>query len=254
MKIDVEELLQTEVAGLPQGFRLPERYRPQKSLGHGGMGVVFRAWDSTLERLVAIKIIRPDKLSNRRIRKRFEREVSCLAGINHPNVIRVFDYDRAGEVDYYVMEYIEGLTFGALLRRDEVDIKRAVSVSYQVTDGLCAVHETGLIHRDIKPENILLAKDGSAKLMDFGLVGAIDLENMTRVTQTGHAVGTSGYMPPEMFLKGKADMRSDVFQIGVCLYEGLTKELPLTPQNAWSPHCRWRLTKPHSTFSLYETT
>ncbi len=229
-EFDAEALLETEVAGLPPGFQLPERYRPQKSLGHGGMGVVFRTWDSTLERLVAVKIIRPDKLSNRRIKKRFEREVTSLAGINHPNVVRVFDYDRAGDVDFYVMEYIEGMTFGALMRRNEVDIKRAVSVTCQVTDGLIAVHEAGLLHRDIKPENILIAKDGTAKLMDFGLVGVIDLDNITRVTQTGHAVGTSGYMPPEMFLKGKADKRSDIFQIGVCLYEGLTGELPLTPK------------------------
>ena len=204
-------------------------------LGQGGMGVVYKARQSSLGRIVALKVLTPRLAGNAEFVARFEREAKILASLNHPNVVQVYDFGRAsdlvaGDFLYLVMEHVDGSTLEDALQRKPADLPTLVRRIRDVARGLEAVHGAGLIHRDLKPANILLAKDGRAKISDFGL--AVDGENELKVTQTGMFVGTPHYASPEHAQAKKLDGRSDLYALGVILFEGAAGRPPFQAPSA----------------------
>jgi Tol biopolymer transport system component len=196
-------------------------------LGAGGMGEVYRAKDTRLGRDVAIKILPAHLSENVEVRERFEREARAISSLNHPNICTLYDIDREGDVDYFVMELLDGETMAARLERGPMKLDEALKIGAQVADGLAAAHKQGIIHRDLKPGNIALTRSG-AKILDFGVAKLRDeqvVEMATRttpLTSAGSMVGTVQYMAPEQ-LEGKpVDHRADLFAFGALLYEMLT--------------------------------
>lgn len=195
------------------------------------MGVVFKAWEESLQRFVAIKMLGDALTDDENLVARFLREARSVADLNHPNIVQVFAVDTHEGRPYFAMEFVEGQSLSELIRSSQrVEPKRAVTLLGQVASGLSAAHDKGVVHRDIKPDNIMLTRHGGVKVVDFG-VARVDDPN-TKLTATGMAVGTPNYISPEVCLGLDVDKRSDLFSMGVVLYEMLTGE---TPFNADSP-------------------
>ncbi|MCA9213989.1 MAG: protein kinase, partial [Planctomycetales bacterium] len=196
-------------------------------LGHGGMGIVARAWDPTLDRFVAIKILLPELAVKQAARERFIREAKAAAVVRHPNVVTVHSVEQAGNFPYFVMEFVRGKTLQQLVDADEkTDRDQIVQWMLDVTHGLAAAHRRGLIHRDIKPANVLIdAETNAAKLSDFGLVKAFDDDS--GLTASGTIAGTPEFMSPEQVeANSPIDARSDLFSLGVLFYFGLSGKSP----------------------------
>ncbi len=198
-------------------------------LGAGGMGAVYRARQRGLGRLVALKILQPTLSTDPAFAERFAREARTLARLNHPNIVDVYDLGQTGELYYFLMEFVDGVTLRDLLRSHRLTPQEALAIVPQVCEALEYAHGAGIVHRDIKPENILLDHKGQVKIADFGVSKL--LENPTRVaqlTRPNHVVGTLHYMAPEQFENPLAvDHRADLYSLGVVFYEMLTGELPL---------------------------
>lgn len=201
------------------GTLVNNRYRVDAKLGEGGMGTVYRAQDTLLQRPVAIKTVTPGFFGDEGAR-RFLREAQSVARLNHPSIVSIYDAVEDGGTFSIVMELVEGQTLRDLL---PVPVDRLVAISRQVLDALEYAHAQGIVHRDIKPENILITADGSAKLMDFGLARS---EGRSRLTQTGMIVGTVAYLAPEQALGGQVDGRSDLYALGAVLYEAVSGHPP----------------------------
>src|SRR5216684_6964837 len=207
-------------------------YEIQAPLGVGGMGEVYRARDTRLERTVAIKVLPEHLSSNPDSKQRFEREARAISSLNHPHICALYDIGAQDGVDFLVMEYLDGQTLADRLQKGALPIEQVLKIGMEIADALDKAHRQGITHRDLKPGNIMLTKAG-AKLMDFGLakpaeaafiasasVGTPTLSN--RLTVEGTIVGTFQYMAPEQ-LEGKdADARSDIFAFGALLYEMVT--------------------------------
>ncbi|MGH2348953.1 MAG: protein kinase domain-containing protein [bacterium] len=201
------------------GTLLSNRYRIDAPLGEGGMGVVYRAYDTVLNRPVAIKMLSPHLLGDEGV-KRLLREAQAAAQLTHPNIVSVHDVIDAGDTRLIVMEYIDGRPLAELT---PLDVPRAIDLISQVCGALQYAHARGIVHRDIKPENIVVTAGGTAKLMDFGLARS---EGRSRMTQSGLIVGTVAYMAPEQVLGGTVDARTDLYSLGCVLYEALTGRKP----------------------------
>jgi serine/threonine-protein kinase len=203
------------------------RYRLLGELGRGAMGVVYRAEDPMLSRTVAIKTINmvADVEERAEYEKRFYQEAKAAGGLSHPNVVTIYDIGHAGDVVYMAMEYVEGTELRDLLSRGRLDAAAAVDIAAQVAEGLAYAHARGVVHRDVKPANIMVARDGPAKIMDFGIarIRASDVK-----TQTGMLLGSPKYMAPEQLLGSPVDPRCDIFSLGVVLYEALTGAPPFS--------------------------
>lgn len=197
-------------------------YEIRDRLGAGGMGTVLRGWQPDLGREVAIKVIRGTTDDSGA--RRFRREMGVHVGLSHPNLVKVYDAGRSGEVDYLVMELLEGWTLSEeLRRRGKLPIERAASIARDLADALAYLHTTGIIHRDLKPPNVMLDPTGSVKLMDLGLAHA---EGHTLLTGDDEMLGTLRYLPPEATEGPVRDPRADVHSLGVVLFESLTGKLP----------------------------
>jgi tetratricopeptide (TPR) repeat protein len=197
-------------------------YTIEQALGEGGMGVVYRAIDPTLDRRLALKVIRRSALSAA-AKERFLREARAASRINHPNIVTVY---AAGEEDgypYLAMEFIEGRTLRAIIDEGPIPWEKATEWACDLLDALTRLHQQGIVHRDLKPENIMVTTQGTVKLMDFGIAHVSQSETLT---QEGAAVGTVNYMSPEQAAGKKADARSDLFSVGTVLYQMLTGEHP----------------------------
>jgi eukaryotic-like serine/threonine-protein kinase len=206
-------------------------YQIVAPLGAGGMGEVYRALDPRLGREVAIKILLQQTRSDSRAVERLSREARATAALAHPNVLTVYDIGEEEGITWVASELLEGETLRERLRRGPLDPERAVTLFLQISAGLNAAHSRGIIHRDIKPENLFLTRDGSVKILDFGLARvteASDAEALTedRLTATGTILGTAAYMAPEQLRGERADQRSDIFALGCVLYEMLTGSHP----------------------------
>jgi eukaryotic-like serine/threonine-protein kinase len=203
-------------------------------LGQGGMGEVYLARDTRLGRKVALKVLRGDAELDEHAKRRFGQEAQAASALNHPNIVSIFDVGHHDGLDFIAMEYVEGQTLRAMLSQGEIDIKRAVDFAAQAAMGLAAAHDAHVVHRDIKPENLMIAPSGHLKILDFGLAKLSDKHQeflasqtatVTRtpaLTRAGAIVGTTAYMSPEQARGQPLDGRTDIFSLGVVLYEALT--------------------------------
>lgn len=199
-------------------------YRITEKLGEGGMGVVYKALDTTLDRHVAIKFLPPHLKSDQQAKTSFVHEAKAASALNHANIAVVHEIDETPEEQMFiVMAYYEGQTLKDKLERGTLNVDDTIAIVTQLTSGLGKAHEKDILHRDIKPANILMGDDGHAKLADFGLA---KLAGRTQMTKTGSTLGTVSYMSPEQASGGDVDHRSDIFSLGVVFYELLTGKRP----------------------------
>jgi serine/threonine-protein kinase len=208
------------------------RYAIQSELGRGAMGVVYKATDTALERTVAVKTVNMalEREGADKYEARFYQEARAAGSLNHPNIVTVYDVGKEGNVAYMAMEFIEGAELRALLADGRaLPVSQAVSVAAQVAEGLAYAHEHGVVHRDIKPANIMVLADGPVKITDFGI--ARMRASTDELTQSGMMLGSPKYMSPEQVIGKRADHRSDIFSLGVILYEMLTGNAPFSGEN-----------------------
>lgn len=213
---------------VPDGMRLGP-YQITGFIGAGAMGEVYRAHDSNLDRVVALKLLPVDLATDPDRLTRFEEEARLASSLNHPAIVTIYEAGQIGSQPYISMELVAGETLRELLARGPVPFRRAIRIAAQIAEGLSKAHEAGLVHRDLKPENIRVSFDGFAKILDFGLakritpfVGALADTHTAVQTVPGSVVGTAGYMSPEQASGGRADARSDQFAFGAVLYEMLS--------------------------------
>ncbi len=211
------------------GHRLGGKYEIQSEIGRGGMGIVYRAHDTMLRRTVAVKVLSPQLAADSTFVQRFRPEAVAAANLRHPNIVTIYDVGEdalSGQaIHYIVMENVEGETLDRLLQRQRrpLTLHQTDEIIRQVADALHYAHERGMIHRDVKPSNIMLSPDGHVTLMDFGLVRAGE---MSHLTQTGSVLGTPLYMAPEQVMGAEIDRRTDIYALGIVIYELLTGQVP----------------------------
>src|SRR5690606_33802696 len=205
------------------GRLIDGRYQVRSRIARGGMATVYLATDLRLERRVAVKVMHGHLADDSQFKQRFIQEARSAARLAHPNVVNVYDQGQDDETAYLVMEYLPGITLRDLLNDHRVlTTEQAFDIMEAVLSGLAAAHRSGIVHRDLKPENVLLADDGRIKISDFGLARAA-----SAATATGNALlGTVAYLSPELVTRGVADTRSDIYAIGIMLYEMLAGEQP----------------------------
>src|ERR1039458_841624 len=209
------------------------RHFPQleilECLGRGGMGVVYKARQPRLDRLVALKILAPEKERDPRFAERFTREARALARLNHPNIVTVHDFGEASGFFYLMMEYVDGANLRQLMRAGKTTPEAALTIVPPICEALQYAHQQGIVHRDIKPENILLDKQGRVKIADFGIAKLLGPDRQAEpLTGDQQVMGTPHYMAPEQVEKpATVDHRADIYSLGVVFYEMLTGELPL---------------------------
>ncbi|HYY97973.1 MAG TPA: serine/threonine-protein kinase, partial [Pyrinomonadaceae bacterium] len=226
---------------------LPEtnvaHYRVMESLGAGGMGAVYKAYDEKLHRVVALKLLPPEYTSNEERRRRFLQEARAASVLSHPHILTVYEFGEDGGRPYMAMEYVEGATLREKIKSRALPVGEALGLATQIAEGLAKAHEAGVIHRDLKPENLMVSLDGYVKILDFGIAkmmprrgraAAADSAQKTLVrvqTQTGAILGTVNYMSPEQLLGQRVDLRCDIFSFGVVLCEMLTGAYPFACEN-----------------------
>lgn len=197
-------------------------------LGHGGMGVVYKARQIELDRVVALKILRPNISQDAGFAERFLREARALAKLNHPNIITVYDFGRKDALYFFIMEFVDGTNLRHVERVGQLSPAAALNIVPQICSALQYAHDNGVVHRDIKPENILLTKSGDVRIADFGLAKLAGMDDHAPLTGTWQVMGTPHYMAPEQFEKpNSVDHRADIYSLGVVIYELLTGELPI---------------------------
>jgi eukaryotic-like serine/threonine-protein kinase len=205
------------------------RYELERQIGRGGMSSVFRARDRLLERTVALKILHEHYTDDADYVERFRREARSAAQLSHPNIVTVIDRGEHAGRQFIVFEYVDGQTLKDLVRaKGPLPIRRAVEISLQIARALAYAHSQGLVHRDVKPQNVLLNGDGQAKVTDFGIARSLDV---TSVTMPGTVLGTSDYIAPEQATGEEVEAHSDVYSLGVVLFELLTGEVPFPSDN-----------------------
>jgi DNA helicase-2/ATP-dependent DNA helicase PcrA len=218
-------------------------YRIMEPLGAGGMGTVYKAYDKKLHRIVALKLLRPESLSQEDRRRRFLQEARAASALNHPHILTVYEVGEDNGKPYIAMEYIEGETLRQKIKSSALQVKEVLGIAIQIAEGLAKAHEVGIIHRDLKPENLMIRQDGYAKILDFGLAKLIarreralaadsGQKTLLRVeTESGTLMGTVNYMSPEQLLGQRVDRRCDIFSFGVVLCEMLTGTCPFVNEN-----------------------
>ncbi len=212
------------------GETIAGRYELEEVVGHGGMSTVYKARDSLLERNVVLKVLHQQYSEDGDFVERFKREARSVAQLQHPNIVTVIDRGEEGGRQYIVFEYINGETLKELVvRKGRLDVRTTLAVGLEIARGLSFAHEHGLVHRDVKPQNVLLNGDGGAKVTDFGIARSLDVEHS--VTQTGTILGTSNYIAPEQANGRPVDAQTDVYSLGIVLYEMLTGEVPFPGEN-----------------------
>ncbi len=199
-------------------------YKIIEKLGEGGMGEVYKAQDTKLDRFVALKFLPARLTTSEDDKSRFVQEAKAASAMNHPNVCTIYDIQELDGQLFIVMEYVDGKTLKD--KKESLSEKQILEIGIQTAEGLAAAHEKGIVHRDIKPENIMIRKDGIVQIMDFGLAKLYKESNVSRLTKAGTTVGTMGYMSPEQIQGLEVDHRTDIFSLGVVLYELLSGEAP----------------------------
>lgn len=215
---------------LSKGQKINDRYEIIKTIGEGGMANVYLANDTILERKVAIKVLRGDLSNDEKFIRRFKREALSVSNLSHPNIVEVYDVGEEDGNYYIVMEYIEGKTLKQLLqKRGALTLTEVIDIMSQLTDGLAHAHEAYIIHRDIKPQNIMIEDNGLVKITDFGIAMAL---NSTQLTQTNSVMGSVHYLPPEQANGKGSTVKSDIYSLGILMYELLTGSVPFKGDTA----------------------
>ncbi len=207
----------------PQPGATISHYKITEKLGEGGMGVVYKAEDTKLERPVALKFLAAHLLQDEESRKRFIREAKAAAALDHPNICTVHEIGEAEGQTFLAMAYVTGQTVKEKIESRPLELKEALSIATQTAEGLAEAHEKGIVHRDIKPENVMVNEKGQVKVMDFGLA---QLAARTKLTKTGTRLGTIAYMSPEQVQGEATDHRTDIWSLGGVIYEMVTGQLP----------------------------
>jgi eukaryotic-like serine/threonine-protein kinase len=212
------------------GQVLADRYELEELVGAGGMSSVFRAHDRLLDRKVALKILHQEYTDDDEYVERFRREARTVASLSHPNIVTVIDRGEHEGRQFIVFEYVDGDNLKQMIeRRGPAPVETALELAIQVARGLSFAHQNGLVHRDVKPQNVLLNGDGQAKVTDFGIARSLDVQH--GMTQTGTVLGTSDYIAPEQAQGQHVDEHTDIYSLGVVLYELLTTETPFSGEN-----------------------
>jgi len=232
MNLETDTLADGEAAA-PQPPMSPEELAPHfpqleiiECLGRGGMGVVYKARQKALNRMVALKLLAPERVRNPQFAERFAHEALALAQLAHPHIVTIHDFGQAGDFFYLLMEFVDGVNVRQAMRGGHLTPEQALAIVPPVCEALQYAHEHGIVHRDIKPENLLLDREGRVKIADFGVAKILNSENSHAGTEETQTVGTPQYMAPEQKEHRVTDHRADIYSLGVVLYELLTGELP----------------------------
>ena len=213
-----------------KGQKISDRYQIIKAIGEGGMANVYLAYDTILDRDVAVKVLRGDLANDEKFVRRFQREALSASSLTHPNIVEVYDVGEDHGMYYIVMEYVEGRHLKDLIKkRGKLTTSEVIDIMLQITDGMSVAHDSYIIHRDIKPQNIMILENGLVKIMDFGIAMAL---NSTQLTQTNSVMGSVHYLPPEQASGKGATLQSDIYSMGIVMYELLTGKLPYKGENA----------------------
>jgi len=221
--IGVTKTIITPTTGLQKGSTFAGRYQLIEELGRGGMGVVYKAEDTKLKRTVALKFLPPELTHIPDVKDRFMREAQAAAALDHPNICTVYEFDEAEEKTFISMAYVEGQSLRKKLESGRLELDEALRIALQVAEGLQTAHKKGVVHRDIKSANIMVTEDKQAKIMDFGLAR---VTGTTMMTKEGMTMGTIAYMSPEQARGEEVDHRTDIWSLGVVLYEMFSGQLP----------------------------
>ncbi len=215
---------------LKPGMFISDRYEIIDNVGSGGMADVYKAKDQRLNRFVAIKVLKPEYSSDKSFVNKFRGEAQSAAGLSHPNIVNVYDVGDDSGLHYIVMELVEGITLKRFIeRKGKLEVKEAVGIAIQIAQGMEAAHDNHIIHRDIKPQNIIISRDGKVKVTDFGIAKATNSN-----TITSNAMGSVHYLSPEQARGGYSDEKSDIYSLGVTLYEMLSGKVPFAGDNTVS--------------------
>ena len=220
----VTETFQTPVKELTTGMTFAGRYQIIEELGHGGMGKVYRALDKKLNEEVALKLIKPEIALDKGTLERFQNELKVARKIGHRNVCRMYELMEDEGLHFITMEYVPGQDLRGLIRQSrQLNLGTAMAIAKHVCEGLAEAHRLGVVHRDLKPSNIIVDKDGNARIMDFGIARSLKAKG---ITGAGVMIGTPEYMSPEQVEGKEVDQRSDIYSLGVILYEMMTGHVP----------------------------
>lgn len=212
---------------LRPGTFLQDRYEILEQIGSGGMSVVYKAKCHKLNRLVAIKVLKEEFCNDSSFVSKFKMEAQSAAGLSHPNIVSVYDVIDEGKLHYIVMELIEGITLKSYIqKKGRLEIKETIGIAIQVAQGIAAAHEQHIIHRDIKPQNMIISRDGKVKVADFGIARAVSAQTMT-----SSAMGSVHYISPEQARGGYSDEKSDIYSLGITMYEMVTGKVPYDGEN-----------------------
>ena len=213
-----------------KGQKINDRYQIIRTIGEGGMANVYLAHDTILDRDVAVKILRGDLADDEKFVRRFQREAISASSLSHPNIVEMYDVGEDDGQYYIVMEYVEGKTLKSLIkRRGALTLPEVIDIMLQLTSAVACAHDSYIIHRDIKPQNVLIKEDGTVKITDFGIAMAL---NSNELTQTNSVMGSVHYLPPEQANGSGATIKSDIYSLGILMFELLTGKLPFKGENA----------------------
>ena len=213
-----------------KGELIDNRYKIIRSIGEGGMANVYLAWDTILEREVAVKILRGDLADDEKFIRRFQREANSASSLKHPNIVEMYDVGEDQGKYFIVMEYVDGKTLKSLIKkRGALNLTEAIDIMLQLASGIACAHDSYIIHRDIKPQNVMILEDGRVKITDFGIAMAL---NSNELTQTNSVMGSVHYLPPEQASGSGSTIKSDIYSLGILMFELLTGKVPFKGENA----------------------
>jgi len=231
-KVEVTETLETPKEELTRGTTLANRYEIIEELGKGGMGRVYRVEDTKLKQEVALKLIKPEIARDKKTIERFRNELKLARNIRHKNVCGMYDLGETEGAHFITMEYIRGEDLKSFIHRSgQLAVGTAVRIAKQVCEGLSEAHKLGVVHRDLKSSNIMIDKEGNVRIMDFGIARSLEAKG---ITGAGMMIGTPEYMSPEQVEGKKVDQRSDIYSLGIILYEMVTGRVPFEGETPFS--------------------